>query len=206
MIGLGDWIYGLFGGNGEFGLLFCIFLIFLLDALLFPTLPELFFVIAFMAGPNYRSPAVFGIELVLTAIAAELVGILTLHYIVTHIHVPGRIERAVNKYTQFLVMGDERLLLLNRVAPMIPFAGAFIAIAHWDIKKSVFYIVLGCILKYGFIAVMSGFFYTFFNSNEAQTFTLVATFAIIIISFVTSILLKKRKGVGKTAPQEPKKE
>ncbi len=202
MISLGDWIYGVFGGNGEIGLLLCIFLIFLLDALLFPTLPELFFVIAFMAGQNYQNPAVFGAELILVAIAAELVGILSLYYVVSHIRIPHRIERAVDKYTKFLVMGDERLLLLNRVAPMIPFAGAFISIAHWDLKKSIGYIVFGCVLKYGFIALLSGFFYSFFSSNEAQTFTLIATVLIIIISFVFSILLKKREGIGQKKPKK----
>ena len=38
-MGIGEFVYDLFGGSGEWGLLLCIFLIFLLDAFLFPTLP-----------------------------------------------------------------------------------------------------------------------------------------------------------------------
>ena len=34
---IGQSIYDLFGGNGEIGILLCIFLIFLLDALVIPT-------------------------------------------------------------------------------------------------------------------------------------------------------------------------
>lgn len=47
---IGDFIYNLFGGYGEIGILLCIFLIFLLDAFLVPTLPELFIILAFMGG------------------------------------------------------------------------------------------------------------------------------------------------------------
>lgn len=196
---ISDWLYGIFGNNGEVGLVLFIFLIFLLDALVIPTLPELFFVIAFMGCPADRTPLVFGGEILLAAIAAELVGILSLYYVAKHIRIPGRIERAVQKYTKFLVMGDERLLLLNRVAPMIPFAGAFIAIAKWDLKKSIFYIVLGCVLKYGAILLMSDFFFRYFSSSEAQTITIVFIFAVIIVSFAASYIMQKRKGVGKNA-------
>ena len=163
---IGQIIYDLFGDNGDLGVLLCIFLIFLLDALLVPTLPELFFILGFMAGAEHNTPIVFGCELLLVAILAELVGILSLYYVVKHIRIPKKIEKLVDTYTNFLVMGDERLLLLNRIAPMIPFAGAFIAIAIWDLKKSMFYIVLGCVLKYGIIMLLSNMFLDFFNTQS----------------------------------------
>lgn len=201
---IGQSIYDLFGGNGEIGILICIFLIFLLDALLIPTLPELFFVLGFMAGAEYRDPLVFGGELLLMAILAEVVGIFSLYYVVKHIRVPKKVEKLVGTYTKFLVMGDERLLLLNRVAPMIPLAGAFIAISKWDIKKSMFYIVIGCVAKYGIIMLLSNFFYDFFSSGEAQTFTLIMIFAVIGVSLVLSYIMKKRHGLdGKDAGEEP---
>ena len=170
---IGQIIYDLFGDNGDLGVLLCIFLIFLLDALLVPTLPELFFILGFMAGAEHNTPIVFGCELLLVAILAELAGILSLYYVVKHIRIPKKIEKLVDTYTKFLVMGDERLLLLNRIAPMIPFAGAFIAIAKWDLKKSMFYIVLGCVLKYGIIMLLSNMFLDFFNSDQAQLFMIL---------------------------------
>ena len=69
---IGQIIYDLFGDNGDLGVLLCIFLIFLLDALLVPTLPELFFILGFMAGAEHNTPIVFGCELLLMAILAEL--------------------------------------------------------------------------------------------------------------------------------------
>ena len=203
-INIGQVIYDLFGDNGDLGVLLCIFLIFLLDALLVPTLPELFFILGFMAGAEHNTPIVFGCELLLMAILAELVGILSLYYVVKHIRIPKKIEKLVDTYTKFLVMGDERLLLLNRIAPMIPFAGAFIAIAKWDLKKSIFYIVLGCVLKYGIIMLLSNMFLDFFSSDQAQLFRIIRIVVVIAVSMVLSIVVKKRHGIDKEQNTEGK--
>ena len=203
-INIGQVIYDLFGDNGDLGVLLCIFLIFLLDALLVPTLPELFFILGFMAGAEHNTPIVFGCELLLVAILAELVGILSLYYVVKHIRIPKKIEKLVDTYTKFLVMGDERLLLLNRIAPMIPFAGAFIAIAKWDLKKSIFYIVLGCVLKYGIIMLLSNMFLDFFSSDQAQLFMIIMIVVVIAVSMVLSIVVKKRHGIDKGQDTEGK--
>ena len=203
-INIGQVIYDLFGDNGDLGVLLCIFLIFLLDALLVPTLPELFFILGFMAGAEHNTPIVFGCELLLMAMLAELVGILSLYYVVKHIRIPKKIEKLVDTYTKFLVMGDERLLLLNRIAPMIPFAGAFIAIAKWDLKKSIFYIVLGCVLKYGIIMLLSNMFLDFFSSDQAQLFMIIMIVVVIAVSMVLSIVVKKRHGIDKGQDTEGK--
>ncbi|WP_400257323.1 hypothetical protein [Methanomethylophilus alvi] len=203
-VNIGQVIYDLFGDNGDLGVLLCIFLIFLLDALLVPTLPELFFILGFMAGAEHNTPIVFGCELLLVAILAELVGILSLYYVVKHIRIPKKIEKLVDTYTKFLVMGDERLLLLNRIAPMIPFAGAFIAIAKWDLKKSIFYIVLGCVLKYGIIMLLSNMFLDFFSSDQAQLFMIIMIVVVIAVSMVLSIVVKKRHGIDKEQNTEGK--
>ncbi len=194
-INIGQSIYDLFGGNGDLGILLCIFLIFLLDALLIPTLPELFFILGFMAGAEHNEPVVFGCELLAAAVLAELVGIFSLYYVVKHIRIPKKVEKLVDTYTGFLVMGDERLLLLNRVAPMIPFAGAFIAIAGWDTRKSAFYIAVGCVLKYGVIMLLGNAMLGFFSSDRAEIFMIIMIFAVIGISMFLSFVVKKRRGL-----------
>ncbi|MDR1405512.1 MAG: hypothetical protein LBJ20_08120 [Candidatus Methanoplasma sp.] len=193
MSGIGDWIFSLFGSNGEWGLLLCIFIIFLVDALVFPTLPELFFVLSFM----YRPEISFGLELLTVAIAAEILGVAVLYFIAGRIKIPARIERMVGKYIGFLVLGDERLILLNRIAPMIPFCGAFIKIAGWDLKKSILYIVIGCLAKYGVIMLMSDFFFGYFGSDEAQMFTVIFIFAVIAASFMISVVYKRRTAANR---------
>jgi hypothetical protein len=192
MSSIGEWIYGVFGSGGEWGILLALFFIFLIDALIFPALPELFFVFGFM----YKSEISFGLELLAVAVSAEIIGVAVLYYIVGHIRIPKRIERLVNKYIDFLILGDERLILLNRIAPMIPFCGAFVRIAGWDIKRSLLYVVIGGVVKYGVIMLMADFFFSYFSSDDAQWYTLVFVFAVIAVSFVLSILYKKKNAMA----------
>ena len=183
-------MYGFFGPYGGWGVLLCIMLIFLIDALVFPTLPELFFVIGFMYNPT----PIFGLELLFVAAIGELIGITALYFVVEKIRIPVKIKNIADRYVNFLVVSDERILLVNRVAPMIPFAGAFISIIDsWKLSRALFYIVLGCFLKYGVILLMSGFFYAYFSGEAAQTYTIIFVFAVIIVSFIASFLKKKKK-------------
>ena len=163
-----------------------------MDAILIPTLPEVFFIMGFDRMPTIA----FGCELLAVAIIGELIGIFSLYYVVKHIRVPKRISKIADKYVNFLIVSDEKALLMNRIAPMIPFAGAFIAlIDSWDPKKCAFYIVTGCILKYGAILLASGFFYSFFTGKMAQTVMLVFIIAVMVISFVASYYKKRKVGL-----------
>jgi len=191
MFSIGEWLFEVLGESGALLLILCIFLIFLIDAMFFPTLPEFFFIAAFFYDPTLA----FGLFLLAAAIAAEMAGMVALYLIVGKLRVPKRIDKAVKGYLNFLVLGDERLLLLNRIAPMIPFSGAFARIAGWDLKKSAFYVLVGCLLKYGIILIMSNFFHQYYSSGDAQTYTLIFIAAVIIISFVSSFILKKKHGL-----------
>ena len=114
---LGDWLFSLFDGLGEPGVLLCIFVLFFIDAVIFPTLPEVFFLLGLDQNPTVS----FGCELLFVAILGELAGIFLLYYIVKKIRVPTRVSRIAEKYINFLVVSDERIILVNRIAPMIPF-------------------------------------------------------------------------------------
>lgn len=179
-----------FGPYGAIGIMVFVMLIFFIDAILFPTLPEMFFVIGFMYMPDN---IFFGISLLVAASIGEILGISILYIIVERIRMPERIKRVADKYINFLMVSDERIFLVNRFAPMIPFAGAFISIIDkWKYRKSMFYIILGCYLKYGVILMFSSFFYSFFSGDMAQTFTIAMVFVVIIISFALSFYKKKK--------------
>ena len=57
---ISEFIYSIFGDYGDVGVLFCIFLIFLIDALIFPALPEVFFIL----GYDYNHSPIFGCLLI----------------------------------------------------------------------------------------------------------------------------------------------
>ncbi len=196
---VGQFLFNVFGADGGLGVVLCIFLIFLIDALLFPTLPEFFFIMGFSYDPSIG----FGLQLLLAAVVAEWIGIFSLYYVVKHVRIPSKVSKVVDKYVNFLMLKDERLLLLNRIAPMIPFAGAFICIARWDIRKSWFYITLGCVLKYGVIMLLSDQLYRYY-AESAQTMTLVMLVIILAISFALSFVMKRRNGLDSDGPSNPR--
>ena len=129
-------------------------------------------------------------------------GVFSLYYVVKHVRVPQRIERLVHKYTKFLIFGDEKLLLLNRIAPMIPFAGAFIAISGWDPKKCALYVVIGCILKYGIIIWLSDIFYGFFGSGKSEIYMILMIAVVIAISAAISLIYRRRHGIDGAPPPQ----
>ena len=189
---ISEFIYSYLGDYGDAGVLLCVFLIFLIDAIVFPALPEIFFIL----GYDYNPTPVFGVLLVLTAVAAELTGVFSLYYVAKHIRIPKKLTRIVDRYVNFLLVSDERVMLLNRIAPMIPFAGAFIALVDsWDPRKCALYIVIGCVLKYGVIIMASSFFYAYFSSDAALKVTLTFVLAIIGISLAASYIRKKKTGL-----------
>ena len=185
----------IFGPYGMAGVIAMVFVAFLIDATVFPFLPEIFIIIGFAYEPTPE----FAVVLLLTAIVAECLGNTLLYCAVEKFGLPKRLKRIMNKYVSILIMSDERMMLLNRIAPMIPYSGAFISVIEsWKLSRALFYIVIGCILKYGLILSMSTFFYSYFTSDVAQYVMIGFVLFILAISLIASYIRKKR-----TFPDEP---
>lgn len=179
----------LFGPYGMAGVVAMVFIAFLLDATFVPALPEIFIIVGFAYEPT---PG-FAIILLCTAIAAEILGNLILYFLVERIGLPKRVKRIMNKYVGILIFTDEKMLLLNRIAPMIPYSGAFISVIdNWKLGRSLMYIVLGCILKYGLILSMSTMFYAYFTSDVAQWVMIAFIIVILALSIIASYIRRKR--------------
>jgi hypothetical protein len=192
MLSVGETFYELFSPLGLLGWLACVFILFYVDAIVFPTLPELFVVLFFMAGygsmPDWALWCIF----VITIALAEIAGLSTLYLIVRRVRVPPKIANAVNRYRRFLLYPDERMILLNRIAPILPFTGAFVAICNWSFKRSLFYLVLGGTVKYGLILAASSYLFVFFDKGIAADVTLVMVIAILLLSLIVSSLRKRK--------------
>ena len=192
MIDIGGWMMDAFGPYGAIGIIIVIFLIFYIDAVFFPTLPEIFFIIGFMYDPT----PVWGLTILITASLAEAAGLSTLYYIVEKIGVPERIKGIADKYADFLIVSDEKMLLVNRVAPMLPFAGAFVSLIHsWTLKRALIYNFIGCYLKYGIILLFAEFFYSYFGSQEAQLYTIIFVIIVMAASITAALIKKKKAGI-----------
>ena len=189
---IGTFFTELFGPLGVVGGLICIFLLFYIDAIVFPTLPELFTVIIFTSYPDANIP-LFAISILITIVLAEVAGVFTLYTVVKKIKVPERIAKVAHKYRDFLIVSDERMILLNRVAPVIPFMGAFVYLFDWSVKKSLAYVIAGGLIKYGVILALSGAFLAYMEHGTAQTVTNIMIIILMIISLAASYF--KKKGV-----------
>ena len=189
----GDWLYGVFGPYGYIGILVFIFLLFYIDSLIFPTLPEVFFILSFMYDPT----PYWGMILLLVGAVAEFAGVTSLYLVVERIRVPERIRSVADKYSKFLILNDERMILVNRVAPVMPFTGAFISlIESWEIKRAWFYLILGYVLKYGAILLFANFFFAFFSGPQAEVLSIVMIIIVMAVSLFMAYRKKKREGLS----------
>jgi len=211
MFDIGEIIFDLFGGLGTFGLLLCLFLILYIDAVLFPTLPELFAIIIFGAlvgihgWDNISLIIEWGAICLVIIVVAEILGVSTLYFIVRKLNVPEWIKSKVEAYMSIMIIGDEKAILANRVAPIIPFMGAFIAIMKWDYNKSMIYLAIGGVVKYIVVLALAGSLYALFAEGTAQTLALVLALLIVGVSILISMAKKKRMEKIEVKSQNGKK-
>ncbi|MGD0819057.1 MAG: hypothetical protein ABR986_11790 [Methanomassiliicoccales archaeon] len=184
-------IISIFNPTNVVGGLICIFILFYIDAIIFPTVPELFTVGIFVSQTQIAT-LWFGLLILLTIAVSEVIGFCTLYYVVKKIRVPKLIQRGVDKFQAFLIYPDERMILVNRVAPIVPFLGAFASICNWSLRKSLKYILIGGIAKYGLILLASGLFIEYWDRETATIVVLTMVIAVIIISFIASHSRKKK--------------
>lgn len=178
-----------FGPYGAAGVVLLVFIAFVADATVIPAVPELFIIVGFAYDPT---PG-FAVVLLIAAIAGECIGNTILYCLVERFGLPRKLRKVMNKYVGILIVSDERMMLLNRIAPMIPYSGAFISVIEtWTLKRALFYIAIGCILKYGIVLSMSSFFYEYFSSDIAQILMIAMIVIILALSFIASYIRRKR--------------
>jgi membrane protein DedA with SNARE-associated domain len=188
----GIWLNDILGPLGTLGLLIGIFLFFYIDAIIFPTLPELVAIAALaVSHPPFSTP-VFAVIVLITILSAELLGLWTLYFVAKNLSIPKKVEGAINRYTRFLVVKDEKIILVNRLAPVLPFMGAFVAVCHWNFRKSVLYTVIGGLIKYSIILASGTIFYEYLDSGQAFTVSIILVLCIISISVVISFLRRDK--------------
>ncbi|HKW43084.1 MAG TPA: hypothetical protein VJP06_02755 [Thermoplasmata archaeon] len=197
MASLGDWLQGLFAFLGPAGVLVALFLLFVIDAAIVPALPELAVAVTFLYGlPDY-DPWLRALLLLGMAVGGEFTGNTLLYLWVRKLIVdrgllPRPIQRAMTGWMQFLIVPDERIILLNRVAPVVPFVGAFIAVLKWSYRKSIAYVVIGAAAKYSLLLVLVGGLRLAYNRDVATTITVSAILILVAVSLAGAYLYRRR--------------
>jgi len=186
---IGNDILAAFADLGDVGMLLAISIIIWIDGTAFPTLPEIWTVMIFGAHADSFG---WGVELVVIATLAGLAGNLTLYSLVRIARLPNWIQKTMRRYTQFLIVKDERLLILNRFAPIIPYTGAFVAACGWNLKKSVTYLAVSGLAKTAVIVTISWLSFDNLREEVALYVSLGVVAVLLSASIITSLLYKRR--------------
>ncbi|UCF08152.1 MAG: hypothetical protein JSW28_00195 [Thermoplasmata archaeon] len=180
---IGEIIYDITGGNIYLMLLgtFCIFYF---DAMVLTILPEVL-ILFFYATPH---PGISSLGWVLLLLIMATAGDVSGNYTVYLLFKKGKrfhnwAYEMMRKYVGLLVLKDEKLILLNRVAPALPMCGAFMAACDWNIKKSLFYIFIGGAVKYSVILFFFGFLDWIYDTDTAFWITFSSVIVFLVISF-----------------------
>jgi hypothetical protein len=200
---VGEIISDLTGGN-IFLIMLGVFLIFYLDSMVLTLLPEVL-ILFFMKQPHPGvSLVTWAILLLLMATIGDVSGNYTIYILFKKWGwFQKKVSAKLRKYVGFLLLKDEKLILLNRVAPALPMCGVFMAACDWNIKKSLFYIYLGGLIKYSIILFIFGFLDLFYDSDVAFWITLISVIAFLVPSFFYG--RRKQKQLLKEAADENKK-
>jgi membrane protein DedA with SNARE-associated domain len=190
---IGEEIIDAFASLGDVGMILALVAIILIDGTGVPTLPEVWMIWIFAVHFDSLGWAVL---LIVVASIASLGGNFILYSVVKLIGMPKRIQKVMRKYTDFLIVSDERLLLLNRVAPLVPYTGAFIAVLNWDLRKCVLYLIIGAMAKSTVVIALAWLSYDTLRQDVAPWVALIAVAVVILISIVASVIYKRRIGVG----------
>jgi hypothetical protein len=179
-----DFIHDVTGGN-IYLILIGTFLIFYLDSMVITILPELLILFFYDNPVPGISPITWLILLMLIASTGDVSGNFTVYLLFRKwgwFH--KRVSEKLRKYVGLLVLKDEKLILLNRVAPALPMCGVFMAACNWNVKKSLFYIFIGGAVKYTIILSFFEFFAWLYHERDTAFYiTFISVVVFLVISF-----------------------
>ena len=134
--------------------------------------------------------------MVLVATAASLAGNFTLYSLVKAARLPHRIERRMKQYTNFLLVKDEKLLLLNRLAPVVPYTGAFMAVCNWNLRKCFLYLSTSAIAKFSAIGLIAWASYDNLRQDIAPWVSIAVVLVLLTASIIASFIYRKKQHIG----------
>ena len=199
-----EFIHDVTGGN-IYLILLGTFLIFYLDAMVITILPELLILFFYDNPVPGISPVAWLILLMLIASTGDVSGNFTVYLLFRKwkwFH--KRVSEKLRKYVGLWILKDEKLILLNRVAPFLPMCGVFMAACNWNVKKSLFYLFIGGAVKYTIILSFFEFFAWLYGTDTAFYVTFIFVVVFLVVSFFLGKYERKRLAAKAKAITEEK--
>lgn len=190
-----EFFSSLFGGLGFEGVLLTLFAVFFVDSTLFPLVPEAFVILFYSLEPylSQSGPLGWGLIILTIVVVAEALANAALFLVIrwkAH-RIPGVVKRAMNRWRGLLILQDERAILMNRIIPIMPFMGAFIAVSPWQPRRAFEYVVLGGMAKYAALLVIVGSL-QIVDVTTARRVMLLLIIGLVLWGLVSSYLWKRR--------------
>jgi len=189
MVDIAQAIIDTFSSFGDIGMLAALVIVIWIDGTAFPTLPEAWLVFVYGVHPNSFW---WGATLVVVTSCASLLGNMTLYSLVKAAKLPKRVQKAMRSYTNWLILKDERLLILNRFAPILPYTGAFIAVCNWNLKRCIAYLLGSAMAKTSVYIVIFWASYGALEDEVAPYVSLGIVAIVMMASIVSSFVYKRR--------------
>jgi len=166
---------------GPGAMLIGLFAVIFFDSMVVPVGPELLAIAIFMTN---ISPF-WGLLIVAMVACGQILGSTILYLVGQHPRImPQYVKKMMNRYRSGLLIKDERMVFLNCFVPVLPFLGAFVAVAGWDYRKSMTYVATGGALKYSLFLGLSGTFSQLFEQGIAQRVSIIAVLCLLVASGV----------------------
>lgn len=157
------------------------------------------FIVAFyfeLTIPWGWAPGTAAVLLLALALAGDLCGNLALYGVVrayrSRGRTPGILQRAMRTWTSFLAVKDERLILVNRIAPAVPLTGAFIAVCGWDLRRSLAYVLAGGVAKYALLLGLAAVLGVTLSPDTGRWVTLAAVVVLVGVSLAAGQIRRRR--------------
>ena len=188
---LGQDIINFFQAVGPLGLIIAFSVISFLDGFAIPTLPEAWLMLIAMSDVGIFKP-VWGTSLVLIGATSAVAAQILLFLVVKKVGLPKRLTNIMKKYTKMLVVSNERLMIVNWLAPVIPFTGAFIAVCGWNPKKAFILSWIGGVIKISVLVAIAMLFPLLLPKETVADASLVLIIVVLIVSLLISYIRHKR--------------
>jgi membrane protein DedA with SNARE-associated domain len=176
---------------GPLGLFLVIVITYIVDSFAIPVLPDVVYNMVFMTDPTLE----WGFILPWAVVIGEDLGMIILYVIADRITLPAKVQKAMQAWGDFLLVHDERMLLIQRVAPMMMFVGVFVRVLeNWRLSKALFYNTIACLIKYYLLSLLYYFLAENMDMQDAQNISVIITISLMVLCAVLSVWKKMRDG------------
>ena len=198
---------------GPVGLFLAMVLCCIIESFGVPMVPDVIFNFIYMTDTTL----LWALVLPLGVVLGESIGMIILYVLADHFELPERVQNVMKSWADFLIVHDERLLLVHRVFPVLIFTGIFVRILdNWTLPRALFWNGLACYIKYLLLAFLYLFLAVTMDTKDAQNLSFILTILIMVVFAIASIWKKMkdgwnpketyRKWMAKRAEKEAEKE